>query len=177
MARALKYDASGNAINKYGVKITAEQQRIIKNLSQTVNRRRDQLIKQEKKRLKEFEESTGYEIPYTESLFIMNKKSRSLQRFQSKAEVQKYISELKKKAKPSFVRQATIEYRKNYLKAMEENMGDDLPEEYYNKIKKMSLEQFRMFVQVEKLETISYFYTEQDRKEKVEKVKTMIDEL
>lgn len=174
MPKKLTYTAEGIAINIHGVNITAEQQKKIKNLTDSVNRKRRELIKQEKQMLEEYKEKTGKELAFKESLFVIHKKSRSLQRFTSEEEVEKYIKRLQRQSSREYIDKATELYKENYIKAMKDAYGQAITPDIENLVRKTPNKDFRMMIVTDSLEEISPYYATADLEEKAELVKTAI---
>lgn len=166
-------------INKYGVKITAEQQRVIKNLTQTVNRQRERMLKTEQKMIEQNAKRLGGRPVFVESDFVLAKRSRGVQRFTTERQVEKYISSLKEATKPDYLEKRTNLYRDNYIKGVKNAIGSDLTPELEKKLKELSPEKFRELITLGELEPLEYYYPKEgvfdDRaKQEAEKIRQAI---
>lgn len=155
---------NGKLKNQHGVVFTQEEKKALERAANTANRRRMAMLKNEKN-LPLFEggKYTGYDVSHRigpESDFILARKSKSLQRFKSKAEYRNYMKNLKKVNSKNYITNKIRDYKRNHMKALENVFGDDA-RDIINKIRTMPLDEYMNLVQSDEVMEVSFTYDPQ----------------
>lgn len=164
----LKYLDDGRVRNQHGVTFTDAERRRLESLVVRANKkRRDQLKEAATLPRMVRGEDTGDTLATKlqmgfESDFIIAKKSKSLQRFQSKAEYNKYINYLERVNSPEYLDERTRLYKRNYIDALRRVHGD-AAKDIEMKVRMMKPADFRKKIEQEELVEISDIYAEQDK--------------
>lgn len=162
----LKRTPDGGYVNQYGVKFTEKQKKELESLVTRVNRKRNQQLKEASELPRMVAgKDTGETMRVKYALgdepdFILTKRVKGLQRFQSKEQFNEYKRNLRKALSPSYELERKRLYKRNYIKAMEKEFGD--PEEYkdiVNKIRRMNPDEFIRKVNSDESMEISFVYS------------------
>lgn len=165
--------SGGNLINQHNVEFTVAEKKHLESLVNSANRKR--------KRMKEKEENlfrivggkvTTQKISEVRTLgdesdFILQPKSKSLQRFKTRDDFERYIRNLERVTKRDYIPMRQKIYKENHLKAIENTFGKD--NEVYQTIANMPMNQYLQTVasDIDFLE-IQYIYSEEDIEIKLE---------
>ena len=99
-----------------------------------------------------------------------------IERFYTKKAFNTYLRQTQKIARGTYFREITIDYRKNYIKGLYRNFGDDATK-LANKIQRLPLDDFRRLVDNDVIEEIGYYYydTATSASDKIESTIQAID--
>lgn len=164
----LKHLDDGRIRNQHGVTFTDAERRRLESLVVRANKkRRDQLKEAATLPRMVRGEDTGDTLATKlqmgfESDFIIAKKSKSLQRFQTKTEYNKYINYLERVNSPEYLDERTRLYKRNYIDALRRVHGD-AAKDIEMKVRMMKPADFRKKIEQEELVEISDIYAEQDK--------------
>lgn len=164
----LKHLDDGRIRNQHGVTFTDTERRRLETLVVRANKkRRDQLKEAATLPRMVRGEDTGDTLATKlqmgfESDFIIAKKSKSLQRFQTKTEYNKYINYLERVVSPEYLDERTRLYKRNYIDALRRVHGD-AAKDIEMKVRMMKPADFRKKIEQEELVEISDIYAEQDK--------------
>lgn len=165
----LKRDAKGNYINQYGVKFTEAEKRDLESAVNSVNRKRKRQLENISGLSRKVGGKDTGDIIKTkmilgdESEFILAKRSKSLQRIQTKQQYNDYMRNLKKAMSPNYELERKRLYKRNYISAMEKEFGD--PKQWAdikNKIRSMNPDKFIELVNSDDAMEIKFVYDAQE---------------
>lgn len=133
--------------NKYGVEITREEKRKLESLVNSANRKRKRQLAKAAQlpmidRGKPTEQSAlqGMVMGHYRDI-IITQKTKSVQRFESRAEFDSYMRMLERVTDRNYEKNRMMQYKENYLKAVVKEFGG-AGMDIYEKVQKMSLKQF-----------------------------------
>lgn len=160
----------GGYVNQHGVTFTEEQK---KALERAVNRSNYQ----RKKMLAEADalnpKNTQLRLMGKESDFILTRQSKSLQRFKSMEDYDKYMRKQERIRTGEHLDEMTRLYKRNYMKALDNVFGDDA-KDVKMKIRMMKPEEYRKLVESDELTEISYVYDPQARAGKLNQIRSSL---
>lgn len=172
----LKKTDTGNVINQYGVEFTQDEKRALENAVNRANRKRSRMLKEAATLPRMVSgRDTGdtigsLQLMGKESDFILAKRTKSLQRFHTKAQYNAYMKNLQRANSADYITERTRLYKRNHMKALENAFGDDA-KDVIMKIRMMKPEDYmRMIEQDETLE-ISYIYDPTARAGKLNQIR------
>jgi predicted metal-dependent hydrolase len=167
-------------INQNGVAFTEKEKKMLESLVNSSNRKRKIMLENESKlHLFVGGHDTGKTIGETiglmgkESDFIRAKKSKSLNRFKSKAEFKNYIKNLKRVNAPDYIEKRVELYKKSYIKAIRNVFGKD-GKEIIKKIKGMTTNDYMQKVQSDETLEIGYQYEPKEYVGKLNQIKSAL---
>jgi len=159
----LKRTASGDLLNQYGVTFTEKEKRALESAVNSANRKRAKMLKQEATlpRMvggKETGDTVGsLHLMGKESDFILSKKTKSLQRFKTKEDYDRYMANLKKVNRPDYLDERIRQYKRNHMTALENAFGDDA-KDVIMKIRMMKPKDYMELIQKNEDLEIGYIY-------------------
>jgi hypothetical protein len=170
----------GKIVNQHGVKFTDEEKKALESLVNSANRKRKRMLEEEKNLPLIIKgRNTGRTLGQTTSLmgkesdFILAKKSKSLQRFQSKDEYKKYIKNLKKVVDRDYVEKRAEQYKKNHIKALRNAFGGKA-KDLVKALKDMPTKDYMKAVQSDEGLEIGYIYDPAQANIKLEQIKASL---
>lgn len=164
----LKRTDEGQLVNQYGVVFTPEEKRALENAVNSANRKRKKMLKEAATlpRMvsgRDTGDTVGsLQLMGKESDFIIAKKTKSLQRFQSHEQYEKYIDNLKKVNSPDYVDERVRLYKRNHMKALENAYGDEA-KDVMMKIRMMKPKDYMKMIESDETLEISYVYDPSER--------------
>lgn len=164
----LKKTSTGMLVNQYGVKFTEEEKKALYNAVSRVHRKRDKMLKAEAELPRLGSKTStasnkGLQLLGKESDFIISKKTRSLQRFQTKDQYKDYMKYLKRVERPDYVTEKVREYKRNYMKGLDSEFGANA-KDLKMKIRMMKPADFMKMIQTNENLEISELYPVGDSK-------------
>ena len=175
----LKRLDDGRIQNEHGVIFTEAEKKALERLVNSANAKRVKMLKMEATlprmvRGVDTGQTIGQlQLMGKESDFIITRKSKSLQRFNSRADFDKYMSCLEKVNRKDYIRDRIRLYKRNYIKALQ-NVSGDLSKDIQMKVRMMKPEQYmRMVSSNEELE-INFFYTTQQLEGKLNQIRAAL---
>lgn len=172
----LKKTDTGGLINQYGVTFSEDEKRALVNAVNRANRKRNKMLKDAAKLPRRVSgRDTGdtvgsLQLMGKESDFILAKKTKSLQRFQSREQYENYMKTLDRVNSKDYVNERIRLYKRNHMKALENVYGDDA-KDVIMKIRMMKPDDYmKMVTQDEDLE-IGYVYDPSARAGKLNKIR------
>ena len=174
----LKKTATGY-VNQHGVEFTAEER---KDLERAVNR-----VNAKRKRMLEAEgnlprlvggKPTGGKVSELQTMgkesdFIISRKSKSLQRFKSREDFERYMKNLRDVGSPEWLDTKTREYKRNHMKAIENVFGDEASD-VLMKIRMMKPKDYRELLQSDEDLEVSYVYDPSERTGKLNRIRAAL---
>lgn len=171
----LKY-ADGKIINQHGVKFTDAEKRALESAVNMANRKRKNQLKEVATLPRTVRGvdtgdtlSTKLQMGF-ESDFIITKKTKSLQRFESREQFTKYMDYLKRVNSKDYLDERTRLYKRNYIKALNDVHGDDA-KDIAMKVRMMKPAEFRKLIESEELVEINDLYAPEDKASEREKLR------
>lgn len=175
----LKRLDDGRIQNEHGVVFTEAEKKALERLVNSANAKRTKMLKMEATlprmvRGVDTGQTIGQlQLMGKESDFIITRKSKSLQRFNTRADFDKYMSYLEKVNRKDYIRDRIRLYKRNYIKALQ-NVSGDLSKDIQMKVRMMKPEQYmRMVASNEELE-INFFYTTQQLEGKLNQIRAAL---
>lgn len=179
----LKYQ-DGMITNIYGVKFTEQDKKQLVSLVNSAQRKRRRMLEQEANMTKMVSNKPSNitvgqynQSMNKESDFVLAKKTKSLQRFKSKSDFDRYIANLQKVVKKEYVEQRVAAYKANYIKGLEKEFGS-IDKKTVNKIikqiKGMSEKEYMKTVQANDNMQISFIYDPKRKSQKLEQIKQAV---
>lgn len=172
----LKRTESGDLLNQYGVVFTEQEKRALESAVNSANRKRSNMLKQEATlpRMvggKDTGDTVGsLHLMGKESDFILAKKTKSLQRFQTKEQYNKYMANLRKVNDRDYVTERIRLYKRNHMTALENAYGDDA-KDVIMKIRMMKPKDYMEMIQKDENLEISYVYDPSARSGKLNQIR------
>lgn len=171
----------GGFQNKYGVTFTEAEKKSLVSAVNTANRKRARMIKEmDGLPRMDGKKPTGdtvgvLRIYGKESDFILAPKTKSLQRFRSKAEFENYLDNIRAVNQRGYVDKRTRAYRDNYKEGLTRAFGDEA-KPIIEKIESMKLSDYRKIVaQHDETLEIGYIYVEQQKYQKLNEIREALD--
>lgn len=172
----LRYEGN-KIINQNGVVFTQDEKKALENLVNSASRKRKHML--------ELEQSLpfisgGVNMGMTvgdavgrmgkESDFILVPKSKSLNRFTSKKEYNKYIKNLKRVVDRKYIDKRIVQYKKNINKAVHRALSSKQAWHIVRELNKLSPEDFMKMAQSDETLEFSYIYGPDGQRNKAIKV-------
>lgn len=159
----LKRLENGNLQNMHGVEFTESEKKALESLVNSANAKRIAMLKQEAtlpRRIMGID--TGQTVGQLhlmgkESDFIITRKSKSLQKFHSRDEFEKYVNYLKNVNRKDYLTDRIKQYKRNHMVALKNAFGDDA-KDIIMKIRMMKPKDYMKMVQSNEELEVSYLY-------------------
>lgn len=159
----LKRLDDGRLQNAQGVVFTEAEKKALEKLVNSANAKRVKMLKMEATlpryvRGVDTGQNLGQlQLMGKESDFIITRKSKSLQRFKSREEFDKYLSYLEKVNKKDYITERIRLYKRNHQKALQNVFGDS-SKDVQMKIRMMKPDEYMKMVESNEELEISYVY-------------------
>lgn len=166
----------GGLENQYGVVFTPDEKKALEQAVNTANRKRARMLEQEAKLPRMVGgKDTGdtvasLQLMGKESDFILQRKTKSLQRFKSKEDYNRYMKNLKRVNQRDYINERVRQYKRNHMKAIENAYGDEA-KDVLMKIRMMKPADYMKMVQSDELLEISYIYDPSARSGKLNQLR------
>ena len=108
-----------------------------------------------------------------ESDFILQRKTKSLQRFQSKEDYNRYMKNLQRVNKRDYITERVRLYKRNYMKGLDNVFGDEA-KDVKMKIRMMKPEDYMKMVQSDETLELNYYYGPEQRTGKLNKIRAAL---
>lgn len=172
----LSYLSDGRIKNQHGVTFTDAEKRALESAVNMANRKRSKQLKEVATLPRTVRGvntgdtlSTKLQMGF-ESDFIITKKTKSLQRFESREQYTKYMDYLKKVNSKEYLDERTRLYKRNYIKALTDVHGDNA-KDIAMKVRMMKPADFRKLIEQEELVEINDLYSPEDKASEREKLR------
>lgn len=175
----LKRLDDGRLQNQNGVIFTEAEKKALERLVNSANAKRRAMLKQEAtlpRRVMGIDtgQTVGQlQLMGKESDFIITRKSKSLQKFNSREEYEKYIDYLKKVNSRDYITERIRQYKRNHMQALENAFGDDA-KDIIMKIRMMKPKDYMIMVQSNEDLEISYIYDPSARDGKMNQIRASL---
>lgn len=166
----------GKIKNQHGVVFTDAEKRALESAVNQANRKRKNQLKEVATLPRTVRGvdtgdtlSTKLQMGF-ESDFIITKKTKSLQRFESREQYEKYMDYLKRVNSKEYLDDRTRLYKRNYIKALNDVHGDSA-KDIAMKVRMMKPAEFRKLIESEELVEINDLYAPEDKASEREKLR------
>lgn len=169
----------GGVINQHGVTFTNEEKKALERAANNANRKRQRMLEQEGKLPRKVAgKDTGQtvstlQVMGKESDFIISRKSKSLQRFKTKEDYNRYMDSLRAVNSPTYIDDRTRLYKRNHMKAIENVFGDEA-KDVLMKIRMMKPEEYRRLLQSDEMLEVNYVYDPSAREGKLNQIRASL---
>ncbi len=160
----------GGYKNQYGVTFTQEQKEA---LERAVNRSNYQRKKQLAEVDKLNPQHSQLRLMGKESDFIITRQSKSLQRFKTMEEFEKYLDKQDRISSGEYLDDKTRLYKRNYMASLDKVFGDDAAD-VKMKVRMMKPEEYRKLVEKDELLEINYVYDPSARAGKLNQIRASL---
>ena len=154
-------------INQHGVKFTWEQKIALDRAVDRSNYRRKKM-QAEADALNP--NNSQLRLMGKESDFIISRQTKSLQRFKTLEDYERYMDKQARIQSGEYLEDMTRHYKRNYMKALDNAFGDDA-KDIKMKVRMMKPEQFRKMVESDELLEIGYIYDPSARTGKMNQIR------
>lgn len=167
---------TGNLQNQFGVVFTPAEKKALEQAVNTANRKRARMLEAEAKlpRMVGGKETgdtvASLQLMGKESDFILQRKTKSLQRFQSKEDYNRYMKNLQRVNQRDYITERVRLYKRNHMKAIENAYGDEA-KDIVMKIRMMKPADYMKMVQSDEMLEISYIYDPSARSGKLNQLR------
>lgn len=166
----------GGLQNQFGVVFTPEEKKALEQAVNTANRKRARMLEQEAKLPRMVGgKDTGdtvasLQLMGKESDFILQRKTKSLQRFQTKEDYNRYMKNLERVNNRDYITERVRLYKRNHMKAIENAYGDEA-KDVLMKIRMMKPAEYMRMVQSDEMLEINYIYDPSARSGKLNQLR------
>ncbi len=175
----LKRTDRGTLINQHNVEFTEEEKKALERAVNRANTKRTKMMNDEawlprKKGGKDTGDNIrSLQLMGKESDFIIQRKSKSLQRFKSKADYENYMKHLEHVNSPDYVEESVRAYKRNHMKALE-NVFGDMAKDVIMKIRMMKPMEYMRIVQSDEDLDIAYIYDPSQLEGRLNQIRTAL---
>lgn len=172
-----KFD--GGLQNQYGVVFTPDEKKALEYAVNAANKKRARMLEQEAKLPRMVTgKDTGdtvasLQLMGKESDFILQRKTKSLQRFKTKEEYSRYMKNLQRVNQRDYITDRVRQYKRNHMKAIENAYGDEA-KDVVMKIRMMKPADYMRMVQSDEMLEISYIYDPSARSGKLNQLRASL---
>lgn len=154
-------------MNQYGVQITPDEARKMRNMVQTINRKRKKMIEQFKDKPLFYgsrqlpEDRSQLALMGEELDLAIRKRSASLNQFRSRAQFEKFMRNSERAASKDYEEYRAKLYKRNYMEALKNQYGEfpELLKGVLMKVRMTPLKQFAEMVGTDRLAQIKEHYS------------------
>ena len=163
-------------INEHGVKFTFDEKKALEQAVNTANRKRARMLKEEATLPRKIAgKETGdtvasLQLMGKESDFILQRKTKSLQRFRTKEDYNRYMKNLQRVNQRDYLTERVRLYKRNHMKAIENAYGDEA-KDVIMKIRMMKPAEYMRMVQSDEMLEIGYIYDPSARSGKLNQLR------
>ena len=175
----LRKTEAGTLLNQHGVEFTPQEKRALEYAVNSANRKRARMLAEEAQLPRKVQgRDTGdtvgsLQLMGKESDFIIAKRSKSLQRFKTKEDYNRYMSNLKKVNSRDYITERVRMYKRNHMKAIEKAYGHDA-KDVVMKIRMMKPKDYQRMIQSEEMLEINYIYEPSARAGKLNQIRASL---
>lgn len=175
----LKKTEAGTLLNQHGIEFTPQEKRALEYAVNSANRKRARMLAEEAQLPRKVQgRDTGdtvgsLQLMGKESDFIIAKRSKSLQRFKSKEDYNRFMANLKKINSPDYITERVRMYKRNHMKVIEQAFGDDA-KDVVMKIRMMKPKDYQRMIQSDEMLEINYIYEPSSRAGKLNQLRASL---
>lgn len=169
----------GNVQNQHGVIFTPEEKKALEQAANTANRKRMKMLEKEGNLprmiggIETGDKVKSLQLMGRESDFIITRKSKSLQRFKSREEYERYMKNLERVNSPDYVTERIKLYKRNHMAALDNVFGDDA-KDVKMKIRMMKPKEYMELMQKDELLEIGYIYDPSQKSGKLNQIRATL---
>ena len=169
----------GGVQNQHGVTFTDAEKKALESAVNTANRKRKRMLEEEGKLPRKVGgKDTGQNVSTLQTMgkesdFIISRKTKSLQRFKTKEDYNRYMDSLRAVNSPTYLDDKTRLYKRNHMKALENVFGDDA-KDVIMKIRMMKPEEYRRLLQSDEMLEVGYVYDPSARAGKLNQIRASL---
>lgn len=159
----LKRTDTGALINQHGVEFTEAEKKALESAVNSANRKRAKMLKQEAtlprmvNGVDTGQKKGQLHLMGQESDFIITRKTKSLQRFKTHDEYERYMKNLERVNSRDYINERLKLYKRNHMQAIKNEFGDDA-KDILMKIRMMKPEDYQKYVQSDENLEIGFVY-------------------
>lgn len=174
----LKKTATGY-LNQHGVEFTQADRKALEREVNKANAKRKRMLEAEGNLPRKVggKETGGrvkeLQLMGKESDFIISRKSKSLQKFKSREDFERYMEHLSQVNSPDYIDEKTRDYKRNHMKAIENVFGDE-GKDVIMKIRMMKPKDYRELLQSDEDLEVSYVYDPSERTGKLNRIRAAL---
>lgn len=168
---------NGGYQNQHGVTFTEEQKKALERSVNRSNYQRKKMLEHEGKQpWRVGGKDTGQlrqqlQLMGKENDFIISRQSKSLQRFKSMEDYERYMDKQARIQSGEYLDDMTRHYKRNYMKALDNAFGDSA-KDVKMKVRMMKPEDFRRLVESDELTEIGYIYDPSVKEGKLNQIRS-----
>lgn len=169
----------GGFENQHGITFTAAERKALESAVNRANRKRKKMLEEEAAlpRLYGGKETGGtvqqLQLMGKESDFIISRKSKSLQRFKTRKDYEKYMKTLERVNSADYINDRVRAYKRNHMKAIENVFGDEAAD-VMMKIRMMKPQEYMRMLQSDEMLEVSYVYDPSAKEGKLNQIRASL---
>ena len=166
-------------VNQHGVSFTTDEKKALEQAVNRANAKRKKMLKQEAQLPRKIagvetgDTVASLQLMGKESDFILQRKSKSLQRFKTKEEYNRYMRNLERVNSKDYITERIRLYKRNHMKAIENAYGDEA-KDVVMKIRMMKPDDYMRLVQSDESLEINYIYDPSMRSGKLNQMRASL---
>lgn len=175
----LKKLDNGDVLNQYGVEFTQAEKKALENAVNRANRKRMKMLEAEGNLPRYVGgQATGdtvksLQLMGKESDFIISRRHKSLQKFKTREDYDKYMKQLEHVNSPTYVDDRIRAYKRNHMTALENAFGDDA-KDVMMKIRMMKPKEYMELLQKDEDLEINYIYDPSEATAKLNRIRSAL---
>lgn len=161
-AKNLRYLPEG-IVNQHGVIFSEQEKRALESAVNSANRKRKRMLEAESRLPRKVggvetgDTVASLQLMGKESDFILARKTKSLQRFKTHEDYDRYMENLRRVNSPTYIDERTRQYKRNYRAALRNAFGDEA-RDIEMRVQMMKPEEFRRVVGSDENLEIGFIY-------------------
>lgn len=165
--------------NQYGVEFTLDEKKALEYAVNTANRKRAKMLEQAANLPRKVggidtgDTVGSLQLMGKESDFILQRKTKSLQRFRTKEDYNRYMKNLQRVNNRDYITERVRLYKRNHMKAIENAYGDEA-KDIVMKIRMMKPKDYMKMVQSDEMLEINYIYDPSARSGKMNQLRASL---
>lgn len=178
-SKNLKKTDAGNLLNQHGVEFTPAEKRALENAVNRANKKRMKMLEDEGNLPRLVggkptgDNVRSLQLMGKESDFILSRKSKSLQKFKSREDYDRYMKNLERVNSPTYIEDRVRLYKRNHMKALENAFGDEA-KDIVMKIRMMKPKDYMELIQSDEDLEVSYIYDPSARAGKMNRIRAAL---
>ena len=166
-------------INQHGVSFTTEERKTLEREVNKANAKRKKMLEQEAKLPRKIagvdtgDTVASLQLMGRESDFILQRKTKSLQRFETREDFNRYMRNLERVNAKDYLTERVRLYKRNHMKAIENAYGDEA-KDVVMKIRMMKPADYMRMVQSDEMLEINYIYDPSARSGKLNQLRASL---
>lgn len=167
---------NGNIRNQHGLEFTQKEKKALESAVNRANRKRKIMLDNEAKLPRLVAgQPTGQTVGTLQTMgkesdFIISRKSKSLQRFKTREQYEKYMKNLERVLSDDYIVDRIRLYKRNHIKAIENVFGDDA-KDVVMKIRMMKPKDYMQMIQSDEMLEVNYIYDPSDKQGKLNQIR------